>query len=64
MKIKVGHNEKILYTEAAYTTRKDSVCSMKDNITKLLGLEDVIVKNVYEDTRTASRMAATTRLRF
>jgi transposase len=22
---------------------------MKDNITKLLGLEDVIVKNVYED---------------
>ena len=50
MKIKVEHNEKILYTEVANTTRKDSVCSMKDNITKLLGLEDVIVKNVYEDT--------------
>ena len=32
-----------------HTTRKDSVCSMKDNITKLLGLEDVIVENVYED---------------
>ena len=50
MKIKVEHNEKILYNEAANTTRKDSVCSMKNNTTKLLGLEDVIVKNVYEDT--------------
>ena len=29
--------------------RKDSVCSMKDNTSKLLGLEDVIVKNVYEN---------------
>jgi hypothetical protein len=50
MKVKVEHSEKILYTEAANTTRKDSVCSMKNNTTKLLGLEDVIVKNVYEDT--------------
>ena len=31
------------------TTRKDTVCSMKDNTSKLLGLEDVIVKNVYEN---------------
>lgn len=29
--------------------RKELVCSMKDNTTKLLGLEDVIVKNVYEN---------------
>ena len=33
-----------------HTIRKDCLCSMKDNTAKLLGLEDVIVKNVYEDT--------------
>lgn len=31
------------------TTRKDSVCSMKDNTSKLFGLEEVIVKNIYEN---------------
>ena len=31
------------------TIRKDAVCSMKDNTSKLLGLEDVIVKNVHEN---------------
>lgn len=31
------------------TTRKDTVCSMKDNTSKQLGLEDVIVKKVYEN---------------
>lgn len=32
-----------------HTIRKDCLCSMKDNTSKLLGLEDVIVKNVAED---------------
>ena len=29
--------------------RKELICSMKDNTTKLLVLEEAIVKNVYED---------------
>ena len=36
------------------TIRKDAVCSVKDNTSKLLGLEDVIVKMFMKMKRAAA----------